>query len=214
MHVQAHHACCSGGLARPNCGRSELGLGRQPDLPGQRILVDKFAFEWRTPRRWEVILFRGPDESATPFVKRVVGLPNESVQIKDGDVYINGELSSKPPKVWRANEIILRDSSWRTDPPTEKWTDYWSYNGSKVNQIEVIPSHLLYNFKGNVSRFLHYQSVGRHAIQTPYRLGPDEYFVLGDNSAVSDDSRFWPTPGVKASALIGPIIFPRLESGH
>lgn len=196
------------------CGQTNLDLDHQPDELGQRIFVDKLAFEWRTPRRWEVVVFRGPDERAAPYVKRVVGLPGESVQIKNGDVYINSQLSPKPTGVCRAIQILLRVSRCTNDDPKEGWTDYWIYNGSKVNLIEVVPLHLIHESNGTISRSLYYQSAGRHGIQTPYRLGSDEYFVLGDNSAVSDDSRFWPIPGVKASALIGPVIFPRLESGE
>jgi len=57
----------------------------------------------------------------------------------------------------------------------------------------------------------------RWGIDRPYRLGPDEYFVLGDNSPASDDSRSWPSgPGVPSEMLIGKplaVLFPARSAG-
>ncbi len=196
----------------PNCGQGDLGLDKQPDKPGQRLLVDKSAFEWRTPRRWEVIVFRGPDEKATPFVKRVVGLPGETVQIREGRVLIDGEIATIPSEVLKQTRVFIDDLSIPASRSLEI-TDYWHYNGRSVNRQEDVTDKVSEEKDGKVFRGLHYQSAGRHGIAAPYRLGPDEYFVLGDNSAASDDSRFWHTPGVKHSALIGRVIYPRLASG-
>src|SRR5689334_2581809 len=74
------------GVKCPNCGDGDLSLENLPDRPGQRLWVDKTAYAFRGPKRWELAVFRGPDDRGTPYVKRVVGLPGESVQIKDGDV--------------------------------------------------------------------------------------------------------------------------------
>lgn len=115
---------------------------------GDVFLVDKQLFEWRLPERWEIVVFHGPEYRTAPYVKRIVGLPGESVEIKDGCVFINGQRMKAP-------------------------------HGAK------------------------YLSQGRHGVHMPCRLDADEYFVLGDNSPVSDDSRVWPQPGVKRSAIIG-----------
>jgi signal peptidase I len=69
----------------------------EPELnPGDFVFVDKQVYEWRNPRRWEVIVFRGPEYRTTPYIKRIVGLPGENIQIKDGRVFINGEMISTP----------------------------------------------------------------------------------------------------------------------
>src|ERR1700730_4095139 len=69
----------------------------EPTLqPGDVLFVDKQIFEWRLPRRWEIIVFHGPEYRSTPYVKRIVGLPGENVEIKDGHVFINGEMMETP----------------------------------------------------------------------------------------------------------------------
>jgi signal peptidase I len=52
-------------------------------------------------------------------------------------------------------------------------------------------------------RDVHYTATGRHAVRRPVRLGPRQYFVLGDNSPSSDDSRFWRDPAVPESHFLG-----------
>ena len=54
----------------------------------------KFAFD--PPARGEVIVFRYPQDPSKDFVKRVIGLPGETVQVRSGKVYINGENLSEP----------------------------------------------------------------------------------------------------------------------
>ncbi|MBN1231605.1 MAG: signal peptidase I [Anaerolineales bacterium] len=59
---------------------------------GDMLVVNKFAYEFnKLPARGDVILFNPPAEpDSTPFVKRVIGLPGETVEVKDGIVFING----------------------------------------------------------------------------------------------------------------------------
>src|SRR5262245_25231359 len=94
-------------FARVVCQNCEYGRDEsQPfslvdarDLSGDRLLVDKNVYNLRNPRRWEMVVFRCPDpdpkEFGKPYVKRLIALPGETVQIEDGDVYINGEIARK-----------------------------------------------------------------------------------------------------------------------
>lgn len=54
-----------------------------------------------------------------------------------------------------------------------------------------------------IYRDIYYRSSGKNAVDEPLVLGPDEYFMLGDNSANSDDSRSWPIPGVPERNFLG-----------
>jgi len=58
---------------------------------GDYILADKVTYRFRLPRRGEIIVFHPPENiSKIPFVKRVIGLPGDRVEIKGGVVYVNG----------------------------------------------------------------------------------------------------------------------------
>lgn len=94
----------------PNCGEDKLD--RAPIVPcsGDRLLVQKGLYDFKRPRRWEVAVFHFPAEPTQAYVKRVVGLPGESVQIAQGDVYINGKIARKSLSEQRAIRILVHDS--------------------------------------------------------------------------------------------------------
>lgn len=107
---------------------------------GDRFMVNKLAYRMHTPRRWDVAAFRHPLDAKHLHVYRVIGLPGETFELRDGQAVINGQLLERPRR--------QRPLSW-------------------LNQGE-------YGQKGRT-------------IQIPAK----SYMVLGDNSAVSHDSRFW-----------------------
>lgn len=58
---------------------------------GDNLIVDKISFRFRDPKRYEIIVFPYQYEDNTFYIKRIIGLPGETVQVKDGKVYINGQ---------------------------------------------------------------------------------------------------------------------------
>lgn len=65
---------------------------------GDWIIVDKAVYHLGEPKRGEVVVFQPPDSlnSEFPFVKRVIGLPGEEVEVRDGSVYVDGNALDEP----------------------------------------------------------------------------------------------------------------------
>lgn len=58
-------------------------------MPGDRIIALRLTYYVSSPERGDIVVFRYPDDESVLYVKRVIGLPGETVEIKDGEVYIN-----------------------------------------------------------------------------------------------------------------------------
>lgn len=90
----------------PHCGAAN-DAARGANAPGDRVLVDRSAFLWRPPRRWETVVVRSPEDPQMLCVKRVVGLPGEVVDIVEGDVRIDGDVTPKDLATLRAMAVTV-----------------------------------------------------------------------------------------------------------
>jgi signal peptidase I len=97
----------------PNCGKRGLDDDPSIECGGDRVLVEKFLFEFRRPRRWEVAVFHFPGEPSQAYVKRVVGLPGESIRIDHGDVVVNDRIARKSLAEIRATRMLVHDSRFQ-----------------------------------------------------------------------------------------------------
>lgn len=59
---------------------------------GDQLIVDKITYRFKDPVRYDIIVFPYQYEENTFYIKRIIGLPGETVQIADGEIYINGEV--------------------------------------------------------------------------------------------------------------------------
>ncbi len=69
------------------------GESMMPTLhDGDNLIVDKISYRFSDPERYDIIVFPFQYEEKVYYIKRIIGLPGDEVQVKDGMVYINGEL--------------------------------------------------------------------------------------------------------------------------
>ena len=102
---------------------------------GDRIVVNKFAYQFSDPKRWDVIVFKFPGNPKQNYIKRLVGLPGETIGVKYGDAYrYDGEQGSilrKPTaKIERLLQVV-HDSEYIADElVTAGWPSPWQAAGN------------------------------------------------------------------------------------
>jgi len=116
------------------------GSMRPTLIEGDRILVSKFIYKFKEPERGDVIVFRSPEDKKKDFIKRLIGLPGEEVEISNGTILIDARAVDK--------DSVIRER--------------------------------------------HYYNRGDFGSKGQRVLVPEgAYYVLGDNSISSRDSRYW-----------------------
>ena len=132
------------------------GASMEPNFYDREyLLVDEISYRFREPERGEVVVFRYPEDPREYFIKRIIGLPGETLKIDNGGVYLLDKSTNSWTKL--AESYLVSDS------------DTLAFEAQQVT------------------------------------LGPDEFFVLGDNREHSRDSRYFGP--LNRRYLIGRVMF-------
>lgn len=85
-------------------------ISMEPNLyAGDFVIVNKLAYRFDEPARGDIIVFRFPPRPTdTPYIKRIIGVPGDQVQLKEGYVYINGQYIAEP----YVNSETNPDNTW------------------------------------------------------------------------------------------------------
>ena len=165
-------------------------------LVGDRIFVSKYTYGYSKhsfplsppilnkrifssePKYGDLIVFKTPSDNRTDFIKRLVGLPGDKIQIKNGDLLINQEKLKK--------EEMLNDFEIKCGGEN---IDVKLFN-------EILPN--------NIKHTVAYNKIGSMVNSDLYIVPEDHYFLLGDNRDCSRDSRFLSSVGyVHKDNLVG-----------
>lgn len=131
-------------------------------LVGDFILVNKLVYRFSEPQRGDIVVFKYPIDPNIDFIKRIVALPGEEVEVRNNQVFING----KPLpliEVGRGEENSVR----------------------KVIYEEVLPEGIKHKVQFYEDFPFSKRDFG------PVVVPPNHYFVMGDNRDNSEDSRYW-----------------------
>ena len=86
---------------------SEIPTGSMENtiMTGDRVVGNRLSYLTKDPERYDVIIFKYPDDESQLFIKRIIGLPGETVEIRDGHIYIDG--SSEPLEDVETKEYMV-----------------------------------------------------------------------------------------------------------
>ena len=168
-------------------------------LIGDHILVNKFRYRLTSPQRSDVMVFQHPWEKDRDYIKRVIALPGDRVEVRNRQVYVNDRLIEEPYARYnlrsRQNDFGSVVTPQKGDT-IEIRTDRRVYlNGQPLS----IPSGQFHprNGEGAMTGFEVFYGPLFPAGTTlekptqPLMVQEDYYFTLGDNRDNSKDSRYW-----------------------
>ncbi|MHC5019189.1 MAG: signal peptidase I [Planctomycetota bacterium] len=98
MALLIRHFCVEA-FRIPTSSMEPTLYGVKPERSGDRILVNKVGYFFTEPTRWDVCVFKYPLNRSRNYIKRVVGLPGDQLDIRGGDIWVREEIQRKPARV-------------------------------------------------------------------------------------------------------------------
>lgn len=132
-------------------------------LVNEHIMAERQTLRARTPRRGELVVFSLPEHPEQDFIKRVIALPGDTLQLKSGHPWLNG---------WEVPHCLLGKTALPDARP-----------GCEGN-VEL-------EFLEDATYLTFFDACSEDGKQGPYAAAPGEVWVLGDNRNNSYDSRAW-----------------------
>ena len=164
-------------------------------LVGDRIFVTKYSYGFskhsfpfspdfsdnryfsKIPHQGDLVVFKTPIDNRTDYIKRLIGLPGDEIQFKNGELLINGN-------------IIERELTSISEP-----IRCGEYNLDTNTFIETLPN--------GIKHLTTYNKVGTLQNTKKYKVPANHYFLMGDNRDCSKDSRFSEVGFIKDLNLVG-----------
>jgi len=156
-------------------------LTQVPESAGDHLLVHKHVFALRRPRRWEMIVFRLFGKT---YIKRIVGLPGEWLEVRDGDAYVNDHLARKTLAEFKAVRIPVFDNNYQPRP--DGWRERWEVVSGSPTPHPLAGTELHLDAEKHREQ---YQLVAfRHYLLDEHKCGPvcDEYAYNGGDPAPAE----------------------------
>jgi len=108
---------------------------------GERLLVNKAVYHFTDPKRGDVIILHPPPEPSKSYIKRIIALPGDSIEVKEGAVYINGtkldETYIKEPPAYTLTERTIPDNEYFVLGDNRN-NSYDSYDWGPVSRENII----------------------------------------------------------------------------
>lgn len=170
-----------------------------------RIIASRLAYIKEDPKRYDIIIFKFPDDEKTAYVKRIIGLPGETVSISNGVAYV----TDKNGKSYQTEQSFL---TYET-PKGDFGPYYIPEKGEAITEDEngycFAENGMEVGGEGFVEKYCEKDKDGNFVKDENgnYIMAENCYFCLGDNRNNSADSRYWQYKYVAKSKIIGQAKF-------
>lgn len=146
---------------------TELNNPNHQSNNGDRILVNKFIYDFTEPKRYDVIVFKNPNNGKQNYIKRLIGLPGDNILIENGDIYVmepgeggwTKEITRKPHRKLRHVLQTVDDTHHiGSKLTTVDWPSRWqSFSDGSIWDQKEVDSHPTFSSSGAGERWLRYR---------------------------------------------------------